>query len=133
MDFTLTPEQCGIRDTARSFVSTEVLPLEEELLRRQRTSNAGISRQEIRALQLKAREFGFWGPGTPDIVSCFAITEPDAGSDLTALRTRARRRGADWVIDGEKTFITHGTDADLAIVIARTDLADSAMELEAGR
>src|SRR5215469_5018443 len=54
-------------------------------------------------------------------LSCFAITEPGAGSDAANIKTRARRDGADWIINGEKTFITGGNDADFAIVIAVTD------------
>ena len=53
--------------------------------------------------------------------SCFAITEPGAGSDLSAIRTSARQDGDDWVINGEKTFITGGADADFAMVFAVTD------------
>ncbi|MEP6597879.1 MAG: acyl-CoA dehydrogenase family protein [Actinomycetota bacterium] len=53
--------------------------------------------------------------------SCFAITEPGAGSDAANIKTRARRDGDDWVINGEKTFITGGNDADFAIVIAVSD------------
>jgi acyl-CoA dehydrogenase len=54
-------------------------------------------------------------------LSCFAITEPGAGSDAANIKTRARRDGDDWIINGEKTFITGGNDADFAIVIAVTD------------
>jgi len=54
-------------------------------------------------------------------LSCFAITEPGAGSDAANIKTRARRDGNDWIINGEKTFITGGNDADFAIVIAVTD------------
>nr|WP_245712598.1 acyl-CoA dehydrogenase family protein [Micromonospora nigra] len=53
--------------------------------------------------------------------SCFAITEPGAGSDAANIRLRARRDGDDWVLTGEKTFITGGNEADFAIVIAVTD------------
>jgi acyl-CoA dehydrogenase len=53
--------------------------------------------------------------------SCFAITEPDAGSDARNIRTRARRDGDHWVISGEKTFITGGNEADFVIVFAVTD------------
>mgnify|MGYP001031284411 FL=1 len=53
--------------------------------------------------------------------SCFAITEPGAGSDARNIRTRARRDGDDWVITGEKTFITGGTEADFCILFAVTD------------
>ncbi|MBI3688731.1 MAG: acyl-CoA dehydrogenase family protein [Actinobacteria bacterium] len=59
-------------------------------------------------------------------ISCFAITEPGAGSDARAIRTRAERDGTDYVLSGEKTFITNGTDADFAIVFAVTDHADRA-------
>ncbi len=55
--------------------------------------------------------------------SCFAITEPGAGSDARAIRTSARREGDEWVINGEKTFITGGTEADFVMVFAVTDKA----------
>jgi acyl-CoA dehydrogenase len=53
--------------------------------------------------------------------SCFALTEPGAGSDARALRTTARRDGGDWLLRGEKTFITGGHEADFAIVFAVTN------------
>ncbi|WP_165491895.1 acyl-CoA dehydrogenase family protein [Egibacter rhizosphaerae] len=52
---------------------------------------------------------------------CFALTEPEAGSDAQAITTRARREGDEWVLDGMKHYITNGEDADLAIVFAVTD------------
>lgn len=54
-------------------------------------------------------------------IGAFAITEPDAGSDTAAMRTRADRHGDTWVINGSKTFITNGGIADTVIVIARSD------------
>jgi acyl-CoA dehydrogenase len=53
--------------------------------------------------------------------SCFAITEPGAGSDAGNIRTTAVREGDEWVINGEKTFITGGDSADFAMVFAVTD------------
>ncbi|MGV3494270.1 MAG: acyl-CoA dehydrogenase family protein [Ramlibacter sp.] len=53
-------------------------------------------------------------------IAALAITEPDAGSDVAALRTRARLDGGDWVIDGEKVFITSGMRADWITVAVRT-------------
>jgi hypothetical protein len=49
------------------------------------------------------------------------LTEPGAGSDAAALRTRAERRGDQWVLNGTKMFITNGSIADVAVVYARTD------------
>jgi glutaryl-CoA dehydrogenase len=54
-------------------------------------------------------------------VGCFGLTEPDAGSDPSSMRTSARRDGGDWVIDGTKMWITNGSMADIAVVWARTD------------
>ena len=176
MDFSLNDEERAIRDTARAFIRNEVMPLEQEVLRRERAHEPGLRRDELRELQLKARAFGFWGLATPtehggmdlpavmqsliwteigrtwvpfrfggeadnilffaddaqkeeylvptiegDRISCFAITEPGAGSDAANIRMTARRDGDDWILDGEKTFITNGNDADFAIVVAITD------------
>ena len=54
-------------------------------------------------------------------LGCFCLTEPGAGSDASALKTRARREGNGWVLNGTKQFITSGGKADLAIVFAVTD------------
>ncbi|HEX2294952.1 MAG TPA: acyl-CoA dehydrogenase, partial [Actinomycetota bacterium] len=61
------------------------------------------------------------GALTGDKVSAFALTEPDAGSDVRAIRTRAVRSGDGWVINGRKTFITNAPIADFMIVVAYTD------------
>ncbi|MBM3532467.1 MAG: acyl-CoA dehydrogenase [Alphaproteobacteria bacterium] len=54
-------------------------------------------------------------------LACFCLTEPGAGSDASALKTRAKREGNGWVLNGTKQFITSGGKADLAIVFAVTD------------
>ena len=56
-----------------------------------------------------------------EVIGCFGLTEPDAGSDPGRMRTSARRDGDDWVLSGTKMWITNGSVADLAIVWARTD------------
>jgi alkylation response protein AidB-like acyl-CoA dehydrogenase len=63
-----------------------------------------------------------WLPGIASgtKVGCFALTEPDNGSDPAHLKTRARRDGDAWVISGSKIFITNATIADVALVFART-------------
>jgi alkylation response protein AidB-like acyl-CoA dehydrogenase len=176
VDFALGDEQRAIRDTARKFVTNELLPREAEFLRRDRGGESGLPRDELRELQHKAREFGFWGLSTPEEyggmalpavtraliqtelattcvpfrfggaadnilfhgdeaqraeylvptiegerLGCFALTEPGAGSDAGAITTSARREGDDWVLNGQKTFITNGHAADYAIVFAVTD------------
>ncbi len=56
-----------------------------------------------------------------EAIGCFGLTEPDAGSDPAAMRTRARRDGEDWIVHGQKAWITNGSTADVAIVWAVTD------------
>lgn len=56
-----------------------------------------------------------------ELLGCFALTEPEAGSDPAALRTTAVRDGDDYVLNGNKLFITNGTEADVAIVFATVD------------
>ncbi|WP_405094508.1 acyl-CoA dehydrogenase family protein [Micromonospora sp. NBC_01412] len=56
-----------------------------------------------------------------EAIGCFGLTEPDAGSDPGAMRTTARRDGTDWILDGEKMWITNAGVADVAVVWARTD------------
>jgi alkylation response protein AidB-like acyl-CoA dehydrogenase len=65
-----------------------------------------------------------WLPGfcSGEIITAIAMTEPAAGSDLQGIRTTARRDGDDWVLNGSKTFITNGINADLVLVVARTNL-----------
>jgi glutaryl-CoA dehydrogenase len=55
-----------------------------------------------------------------DAIGCFGLTEPDFGSDPGNMRTRATRRGADWVLNGAKMWITNGSVADVAVVWAKT-------------
>src|SRR3954452_23066367 len=66
MDFSLTDEERAIRDTARQFITREVMPLEQEALLRERAHQPGIEHSELRELQLKAKKFGFWGLSTPE-------------------------------------------------------------------
>ncbi|NUR09720.1 MAG: acyl-CoA dehydrogenase [Nocardioidaceae bacterium] len=176
MDLTLSDEEREIRDWVRTFVRKEVLPLEPEVLARERAGERGLPAEELERLQAKAKESGFFGVHTPEEYggmglgavmsalvevelgrsfvpfrfagdadnilyfandeqkqrylvptisgerkSCFAITEPGAGSDARAIRTKAVREGDEWVITGEKTFITGGNEADFCMVFAVTD------------
>ena len=56
-----------------------------------------------------------------EAIGCFGLTEPDAGSDPGSMRTRARRDGSDWIVHGQKMWITNGSVADVAVVWAQTD------------
>jgi glutaryl-CoA dehydrogenase len=56
-----------------------------------------------------------------EAIGCFGLTEPDFGSDPAGMRTRARKDGSDWVLNGTKMWITNGSVADLAVVWAQTD------------
>src|SRR3954452_10470843 len=76
MDFSLSDEERAIRDTARAFIRREVMPLETEVLRRERNHQPGLLHSEPVELQHKAKSFGFWGLSTP---------EADGGMNLPAL------------------------------------------------
>src|SRR3954463_3522360 len=54
-------------------------------------------------------------------ISCLGITEPDAGSDVAGIKTRAVRDGDEWVINGAKTYITNGHRADYIVLVTKTD------------
>ena len=64
-----------------------------------------------------------WLPGcvSGEIITAIAMTEPGAGSDLQGIRTTAVDKGDHYVLNGSKTFISNGINADLVIVVARTD------------
>jgi glutaryl-CoA dehydrogenase len=56
-----------------------------------------------------------------EAIGCFGLTEPDSGSDPGSMRTRAKRDGADWILHGQKMWITNGSIADVAVVWATTE------------
>ncbi len=64
-----------------------------------------------------------WLPGIADgsLITALAMTEPEIGSDLAGLRTTASRDGDSYVVNGSKTFITNGINADLVITAVKTD------------
>jgi alkylation response protein AidB-like acyl-CoA dehydrogenase len=64
-----------------------------------------------------------WLPGIADgsLITAVAMTEPEIGSDLAGMRTTARRDGGEYVVNGSKTFITNGINADLVITAVKTD------------
>jgi glutaryl-CoA dehydrogenase len=65
----------------------------------------------------------YWLPkmAAGELIGCFGLTEPDFGSDPSRMRTKARRDGSDWVLNGTKMWITNGGIADVAVVWAQTD------------
>ena len=100
------------RDSVRRFVDAEVVPNRERW--EEQFSSADPAQQ--------AR----WLPGvvSGDTILALAMSEPGAGSDVAAIRTTARREGDEYVIDGAKTFITNGQNADLVITAVKTDPAE---------
>ncbi|MEJ2384917.1 MAG: acyl-CoA dehydrogenase family protein [Xanthomonadales bacterium] len=64
-----------------------------------------------------------WLPGMAagEIIGCFGLTEPHGGSDPANMKTHAKRKGDDWILNGAKMWITNGSIADIAIVWAKTD------------
>jgi len=70
-----------------------------------------------------AKQKSRWLPGGVEgkLIGAYAFTEPDAGSDLTRIRTKAVKTGSGWKLDGSKIFITNGARAQFVIVLAKTD------------
>jgi len=66
-----------------------------------------------------------------DAIAAFALSEPDAGSDVQALKTTAKRKGDAWVLDGTKTWISNGGIADFYVVFAKADEGISAFVVDA--
>src|SRR5579884_1003041 len=61
------------------------------------------------------------GMARGELIGCFGLTEPHGGSDPANMKTHAKKRGSDWVLNGSKMWITNGTIADLAVVWAMTE------------
>ena len=89
-------------------------------------TNNGIAGQVLVGFGTDEQK-GHWleSMASGEVVASFALTEPGAGSDPTGLRTKAVRDGANWVISGQKRWITNAPLADLFIVFARTRPADA--------
>src|SRR5262245_2321620 len=66
-----------------------------------------------------------------ETLAAWGLTEPGAGSDASSTRTTATRQGDRWILDGTKTFITHGTSADTMVVMASTDRGRGAKGISA--
>jgi acyl-CoA dehydrogenase len=66
-----------------------------------------------------------------DAIAAFALSEPDAGSDVQALKTTARKQGGGWLLDGTKTWISNGGIADFYVVFAKADEGISAFVVDA--
>ncbi|TSE01553.1 acyl-CoA dehydrogenase [Skermania sp. ID1734] len=64
-----------------------------------------------------------WLPGMAagEIIGCFGLTEPDAGSDPASMKTHAKRDGGDWILNGRKMWITNGSIADVAVIWAQVE------------
>jgi acyl-CoA dehydrogenase len=67
-----------------------------------------------------------------DAIAAFALSEPDAGSDVQAIKTLAKRKGDGWALDGTKTWISNGGIADFYVVFAKAEEGISAFIVEAG-
>ncbi len=90
-------------------------------------TNNGIAGQVLVNFGTAAQQQRWLPPiASGEVVSSFALTESGAGSNPAGLRTRAVRDGGDWVLDGEKCFITNAQSADLFVAFARTRAADDA-------
>jgi len=137
MDLELSDEQRLVRETARAFTDREVWDRA-----RQNARDEHFDRELVGKLAEQGylgatvpREYGGAGldhltyglvveeigRGDCEWLGCFALTEPDTGSDAANQRTRARRVDGGWVIDGAKMWISMGNHAKVTLVFAPTD------------
>src|SRR5229473_2896554 len=126
----LTDEQLMLRDTAREFAQKELAPNAAEWDRTAQfpaAALAALGRLGFMGMLVlrygsEAQKQRFLVPmARGDMLAAFCLTEPQAGSDAAAIKTRARRHGNRWVVNGTKQFITSGQSAQVAIVFAVTD------------
>src|ERR1700754_2915307 len=87
-------------------------------------TNNGIAGQVLVGFGTDEQKARWLEPMTSGLVASFALTESGAGSNPSGLRTKALRDGGDWIMSGQKRFITNAPMADLFIVFARTRPAD---------
>lgn len=119
----MLPEQYGGLglDLLTYCVAMEELGRADSAIRGIVSVSAGLVGKPILAHGTDAQKER-WLPGiaSGELLGCFGLTEPDHGSDAAHLRAKAVRDGDDWLITGEKIFITNGTWADVCLVFART-------------
>ncbi|KAF3996148.1 acyl-CoA dehydrogenase family protein [Glaciimonas immobilis] len=107
----------------------------EELARANATAVGFTTHSEIVANYIVAygtdEQKNNWLPKmvSGEMIAVIAMSEPGAGSDLRSIRTSARRDGDDYLISGQKTFITNGGNADLAVVVTKLDPASKDLTL----
>src|SRR5881398_1268560 len=145
ISFELSDEQKEIRDWVHSFAEKEIRPVAHEydeseefpwpIVKKaaevglygteflQQTYGDGTGIMPALVSQGTPEQISTWIPacfGTPEkpALGAFAVTEPDAGSDVSSMKTRAIRQNGDWVINGQKVFITNGGIADVHVVVA---------------
>ena len=106
----------ALEEIARADASAAVLMSVHNSLPTQMLLHFGSEAQKERYLKPMARG---------EMIGAFSLSEPEAGSDASALRCQAVRDGDDWLLTGTKSWVTSGTFADVIMVMARTDTPDA--------
>ncbi len=109
----LTDVQQEILSTVRSFVDKEIIPqINTHFIVAHMIKQHGTPEQKQHFLPRMA---------TGEVRGSFSMSEPDLGSDVAAIKTRARRDGDDYVIDGAKMWLTNGGSSNLIALLVKTD------------
>src|SRR5216683_76082 len=105
VDSLFNEQELLVRQTARQFVDDRVIPVIRDCFRDARFPSEPILKYGSEEQKQK------WLPKlqSGEAVGCFGLTEPGFGSNPAGMKTTARRQGNDWVLNGEKTWITNGT------------------------
>lgn len=123
LGFSVPPEYggLGITDFRYNAIVAEELAIEGSGGLALNLLNDIVAPYLLRLTDEDQRQRWLTGLADGSLTFALAMSEPNAGSDLAGIRTSARREGDEWVINGQKTFISNGILADVVIVVCRTD------------
>merc|ERR1712004_735215 len=126
LNFNVTEEQQEFLDLAEQFTKNEIIPVAPHYDRTgeypwpvlKKAHETGLMNLHI------PQEYGGIGLGTlieEPLMCAYGVTEPGAGSDVSGVKTKAEKKGDEWVINGQKMWITNGGVANYYFVLARTN------------
>jgi hypothetical protein len=131
----LPAEYDGLALDARSYlIALEEIARADASVAVMMSVHNSLPTQMLKTFANEAQKQRFLAPmARGELLGAFALSEPDAGSDASAIRCQAVRDGDDWILDGTKAWVTSGTHAGVIIAMVRTDTPEDAASRRASR